>query len=238
MNFPISLSLSRAAVGAVFMGCVTGATALNAAVIVTYFPMTVTTASGPGAGQSAVAYNLGRLNDGYYEEAGAEYGAQVTLGSGAATVFKGLSFAYFSDYNQIGGLTYRLYRNDGPLVNGQASPGTLDYTDTVDLIGNPGGSITVFSTSFAYDVANQLTTTFTLTLQYDGVDSTHHAGTVTSDADPTVGSHPYTFWRSIDGGSTWYLSTLIQVPEPNIATVVGVSLALVGGVRICRKLKR
>ena len=230
-----STALRCVALGSV-AGALVGGLESQAAVVSPYFAMTVTTTS--DGFDSVSGYNLGRLNDGYYGGS-EEYGAQVTLGAGAPTVLKGISFYYFSDFSSVGGLTYRIYANDGPLVNGLASPGTFLIEGTADITGDPTGAVVNFSADFGYDVVNgAVPTTLTMTLQFSGVDATHHAGWLTSEKTPTVGTHPaIEFWHTYDQGNTWYTATLIPVPEVNGATLVGGVLGLFGAFRFFRRSK-
>jgi len=202
----------------------------------TYFPLTLTTTT--DGLDSITAYSQGRLNDGYYNGA-EEYGAQVTLGAGVPTVLKGISFYYFSDFSSVGGLTYRVYANDGPVINGLASPSTFLIEGTTDISGDASGSINGISLTLPFDPASYtIPSTLTVTLEFAGVDGTHHAGWLTSEATPVVGSHaPVQFWHTFDQANTWYTAAIIPVPEVNGAAIVGGVLALFGAARYLRKAK-
>jgi len=224
--------LPRALKLAIVSSVLGSALSLAQAQVVTYFPMTVNVTS--DGTDSLTAYFQGRLNDGVRYET-EEYGAQVTLASGLASVFKGISFYYYADYNLVGGLTYRVYDNDGPLVGGFASPGTLLIQDTLDIASNPGGSLQRTTLDFAYDPANTAPSTFTFTVEFAGVDGTHHAGLLTSQATPVIGSHPIPYWQTFDQGTTWQLASIVEVPEVNSYALVAGVLALFGVYRKARR---
>ncbi len=57
--------------------------------------------------------------------------------------FVAFSFAYHANYEQPGGMTFRLYEQDGPKVGGKPSPGTVLLTQAVD-VRKGGGEVTVF----------------------------------------------------------------------------------------------
>lgn len=217
-------------------GAVVGIPESQAAIVDTYFPMTLTTTT--DGVDSFTAYSMARLNDGYYPGS-EEYGAQVTIGAGVPNVLKGISFYYFSDFSSVGALTYRIYANDGPVVNGLASPNTFLFQGNADVVGDPSGAISALNVSLGFDpVNNVIPNTLTLTLEFTGVDATHHAGWLTSEKVPAVGTHaPVQFWHTYDQGSTWYTAAIIPVPEVNGAALVGGVLALFGAARFLRKTK-
>ena len=227
--------MGRVAMGAALLGSMVAVNNVGAAVVVPYFVMGIDTWSSPSTVNTA--YSLGRLNDGYDGET-TEYGAQVTLG-GSGLALRGISISYFSDFTLLGGITYKIYENTGPLVGGLPSPASVpDYTGNFDNVGLVSGTITTATQTFAYaGGVNTVTPTFTMTLEFAGLDATHHAGWLTTEANPpTVGTHlSPSYWYTADGGTTWHLSSLIPVPEPNYAVVVGGTLALVGAFRVYRK---
>ena len=218
------------------IGAMVGIQKGHAAVVDTYFPMTLTTTT--DGVDSFTAYTMGRLNDGYYGGT-EEYGAQVTIGSGVPTVLRGISFYYFSDFSSVGALTYRIYANDGPVINGLASPNSFLFEGTADVVGDPAGAISALSVSVPFDpVNNVIPTTLTLTLEFTGLDATHHAGWLTSEKVPTVGTHaPVQFWHTYDQATTWYTAAIIPVPEVNSAAVVGLALVGLGVARFIRRSK-
>ena len=57
--------------------------------------------------------------------------------------FVAFSFAYHANYDQPQGMTVRLYEQDGPKVGGKPSPGTILFTQPVD-VWKGGGEVTVF----------------------------------------------------------------------------------------------
>jgi hypothetical protein len=209
--------------------------ASQAAVVDTYFAMSVFTSAAPGAANTA--YELGRLNDGVYlGDVNEEYGAQVTLNSGAGSVLRGISFYYYSDYSKLGGLTYTIWSNDGSLVAGQPSPGTVLFNGSADIQGVSSGSISQTVVPFPYDPSKVLPPTITISLFFDGQDASHHAGWLTSDAAPAVGSHAVNqFWNTLDGATTWNYIKMAEVPEANGAQAVGIALGLFGMFRFCKR---
>jgi len=226
--------VQRAALLMAAVGSLAGA-ASHAAVVDTYFAMSLYTSAAPGA--STATYDLGRLNDGVYQGLPVEeYGAQVTLGSGGGNVLRGISFYYYSDYSLVGGLSYTLWKNDGPLVGGQPSPGSVLYTDVLDIQGTINGTINQATISFPHDPSKALPPTVTLTLFFDGQDASKHAGWLTSGALPTSGSHPLNqFWITADAGNSWSLARMAEVPEVNATQAVGIALGLFGMFRFCKR---
>lgn len=229
-NLMFRNALKIAAMAAV-AGSLFQATTLRAQVVTTYFPLTISTTS--DGTDSLTGYFQGRLNDGIHLGT-EEYGAQVSLASGLPTVLKGISFYYFSDFSSVGAISYRLYQNDGPLVSGLASPGTPLLDGTLDLDGDPAGVVQKITLNFAYDAANVLNSPLTFTIQIAGVDGTHHAGMITSDAATSIGSHPTVFWQTFDQANTWQLGSFINVPEVNGFAVVGAALLAFG---VARKVR-
>ena len=231
-NLMFRNALKIAAMAAV-AGSLFQATTLRAQVVTTYFPLTINTTT--DGTDSFTSYFQGRLNDGYHYGA-EEYGAQVALAGGLpSNVLKGISFYYFSDFSSLGAISYRLYQNDGPLVSGFASPGTPLLDGTSDLDGNAGGIVQKVTLNFGYDVANVLSSPLTFTIQIAGVDGTHHAGMLTSDAATSIGSHPTVFWQTYDQATTWQLGSFINVPEVNGYALVGSALLAFGVVRKVRR---
>lgn len=226
--------VQRAAILMAVAGSLAGV-ASQAAVVDTYFAMSVFTSASPGAANTA--YDLGRLNDGVYQgRPTEEYGAQVTLGSGVGNVLRGISFFYYSDYARLGGLTYTIWSNDGPLVGGQPSPGTVLYSDSTDIQGSASGVISKATIPFPYDPSKALPSTVTISLFFDGRDSSHHAGWLVSEALPSPGSHPLNqFWSTLDGANSWNLIRMAEVPEVNATQAVGIALGLLGVFRFCKR---
>ncbi len=226
--------LKRAALLMAVAGSLASA-ASQAAVVDTYFAMSVFTSAAPGA--SSTAYDLGRLNEAVYQgKPNEEYGAQVTLDPSAGNVLRGISFYYYSDYAKLNGVSYTIWKNDGALVAGQPSPGTVLYSDVLDLQGVVTGSINKATVVFPYDPAKGLPSTLSITLAFDGLDASHHAGWLVSEALPSVGSHPLNqFWSTLDGGTSWGFIRMAEVPEVNATQAVGIALGLLGVFRFCKR---
>ena len=231
-NLMFRNALKTAAMAAV-AGPLFQATILRAQVVTTYFPLTVSTTT--DGSDTFTAYFQGRQNDGI-KLGTEEYGAQVSLVRGLpSTVLKGISFYYFSDFSAVGAISYRLYENDGPLVSGFASPLTTLVDSTMDLDGNASGIVQKVTLDFSYDALNRIETPLTFTIQIAGLDGTHHAGMITSDAATSIGSHPMGFWQTFDNATTWQLGSFINVPEVNGFAVVGAALLVFG---VARKIRR
>ncbi|MFM8420925.1 MAG: PEP-CTERM sorting domain-containing protein [Verrucomicrobiota bacterium] len=57
--------------------------------------------------------------------------------------FVAFSFAYHANYEEPGGMRFRLYEQDGPKVDGKPSPGTVLLAQSLD-VQKGGGEVTVF----------------------------------------------------------------------------------------------
>jgi hypothetical protein len=185
------------------------------------FNASVSTYNGTGPA-TTVRYSANGSANIIYTSAN-EFGDQVNIAGGAGQVFANISFEYYANYAQTGGLSLNLYRNDG--VGG--APGTLLDSSTLDVV-NGGG---VASVSLNYDAANILPTSFTYAVQFSGIGGANIAGLIAGDAVPSVGSSLNDFWEK--NGGTWGLKNLSGgagpvVPEPStiaLFSVAGVGLA-------------
>lgn len=167
----------------------------------------------PNAGGSAsTVYSAEALPNIFYSSANM-FGDEVNLG-GAATdrTIASISFEYYANYAQAGGITLSLFANDG--VGG--APGTLIDSFSGD-IQNGGAN---FNVNFAYNVANVIPDTLTWAVQFAGVGGANSAGLI-ANATALTGSSPNTFWEN--QGGNWVEQSI--VPEPTT-----VALASVGGV--------
>lgn len=176
----------------------------------------------------------------FYSTAGL-VGQEVTLqgaGPGASFNLSTISFEYYSNYALQGGITVRVYENDGP--NG--APGTQLYpipgqTGTPIDIQKAGQTIGGFVTSYLVTVHYSLPLVppeFTVAVQFAGVGGDQVAGLTTPNSAPTTGSSPGYFWENDNGSwatrvltasQPYFTMTVTTVPEPG-----SVALALVGGV--------
>jgi hypothetical protein len=147
-----------------------------------------------------------------------EFGDQVTVSGGAGQVISSLSFEYYANYAQSGGLSLKVYANDG--VGG--APGTQLDSRSVDI--KQGGAN--LSLNFSYDAANILPTTFTYAVQFAGHGGANVAGLITGNAVPSVGSSLNDFWEK--RGGAWVKNQVV-IPEPTTVALFSVAgLAFVG----------
>ena len=175
-----------------------------------------------------------------FYSSGSAYGDEIVLG-GTARVLTEFHFAYYSDYSKSSGLSFTLYANDGPLVNGYASPGTVLFSDTYDVItGTSGVDIDV---PFTPDPSDPLPARLTFVVQFLG---TGTAGLLIADA-PTVGASGDDFWeqgqsgwelRQIPGYTANFEATVTAVPETNPGVAATLSLAGLGVFASYRRMQR
>lgn len=71
-----------------------------------------------------------------------EYGDDIRW-SASDGRFAAFSFSYHANYEQPQGMTVRLYEQDGPKVGGKPSPGTVLFSELMD-VRKGGGEVTVF----------------------------------------------------------------------------------------------
>jgi PEP-CTERM motif len=193
-------------------------------------------------GMSQVVYqHSGSGNFSY--TTGAEYGDEVIIPahsmSGVQWVITGFSFEYSANYALPGGLTFRIYEQNGAPISGFASPGTEIYETTVD-INNGGGVVDI---NFTYDATNILPNRLTYTVQFDGLVSGNTAGLIIPGGTPVIGASGNDFWEKTGpGASDWalktftagspsanFVATITAVPEPSTVAmmVAGAGLVLV-----------
>jgi hypothetical protein len=174
---------------------------------------------------------------------GAEYGDEVVIPahsmSGVQWVITGFSFEYAANYALAGGLTFRIYEQNGLPISGFASPGTEIYETTVDI--NSGGGLV--NIDFAYDASNVLPSRLTYTVQFSGLLPGNTAGLVIPGGSPTVGASSNDFWEKTGSGANdWalkafnpgspsanFVATITAVPEPGTVAmmVAGAGMVLV-----------
>jgi hypothetical protein len=185
------------------------------------FNASVSTYNGVGPATTTV-YNANGSANIIYTSAN-EFGDQITVAGGANQVFAGISFEYYANYAQAGGLSLNLYRNDGA----GGAPSTLLDSRTLDVV-NGGG---IANVSLSYNASNQLPSSFTYAVQFSGIGGSNIAGLIAGDAVPSVGTSLNDFWEK--NGGTWGLKNLSGgagpvVPEPStiaLFSVAGVGLA-------------
>lgn len=171
---------------------------------------------------------------------GNAYGDEIVL-AGTDRVLTGFHFAYYSDYALSGGLQFTLYKNDGPLVNGFASPGTPLFSDTYDVVlGTSGVDVDI---PFAPDPANPIPDRLTFVVQFLGNGT---AGLLVADA-PTIGASGNDFWefdgadwglRQLTGYTANFEAKLTAVPEANPGSVATLALAGISLWTVYRRSKR
>jgi hypothetical protein len=165
-----------------------------------------------------------------YYSSGNAYGDEIVL-AGTDRVLTGFHFAYYSDYDLTGGLSFALYENDGPLVSGFPSPGTSLFSATYDVVSGPSG--TDIDIPFTPDPSDPLPDRFTFVVQF--LDMAQHgtAGLLIADA-PTIGTSGNDFWeddaweiRQLVGFTSNFEATVNAnaVPEatPSVATTLGLA---------------
>jgi hypothetical protein len=182
-------------------------------------------------------YDNTKFDQGSTYTSGDEYGDQIALKLGPRTV-QGFQFNYFSTYDMTAGASLKFYANDGALVNGMASPGTLLYDSGPIDIKSGIQTVSIGFSSIPFEVPNS----FTWTAHFNGIDvaSGKQSGLLVYDP-PGPGASDATFWRR--NGTTWSLDNLsgangvmpanfnaklITVPEPS--TYALMALGLVGWV--------
>lgn len=174
---------------------------------------------------------------------GSEYGDEVVLPthviSGVQWVITGFSFEYAANYALAGGLTFRIYEQNGVPISGSASPGTEIYEKAIDIVN--GGA--VVNIDFAYDAANTIPNRLTYTVQFSGLLPGNTAGLIIPGGTPAIGSSANDFWEKTGSGANdWalkafnpgspsanFVATITAVPEPSTVAmmVAGVGLVLV-----------
>ena len=173
--------------------------------------MTITTTT--SGTDSSVGFDLPALDYSVYGgSANEEYGMEISLAPGTPRVLKALAFDYFADYAAPNSLVMRIYRNDGPVVDGFSSPGTFLYEFYFDLEGTSDGAFIHLSDGFGFVAADTIPDHLTVTMEILGLSDNHHAGWALSEAAPATGTvtNP-SVWHTTDQGNTW---GLVSVGNP------------------------
>lgn len=184
--------------------------------------------AGAGSAFAATVFEVPAGNSTYYSTS-LEYGDQVALaGLQPGWTLESVTIPYYSNYASTGGLTVKIYANDG--VAG--APSTVLYSSApIDILSN-GGSVTI---PFAAIPDNVAPAGFTYTVAFAGVGGANAAGLYVPDLTPTVGSSFNDFWQST--GSGWETRTMqngdlanfqvsiTAVPEPSVIALAGLGLA-------------
>ncbi len=176
-----------------------------------------------------------------YYYSGNAYGDEIVL-AGTQRVLTEFHFAYYSDYSQADGLNFTLYANDGPLVNGFASPGSVLFSDTYDVVlGTSGVDIDI---PFTPDPSDPLPDRLTFVVEFLG---TGIAGLLIAD-DPTIGASGNDFWewnagswelRQLAGGYTSnFEARVTAVPEANPGVAATMALAGLGVLAAYRRSQK
>lgn len=183
--------------------------------------------AGAGSAFAATVFEVPAGNNTFYSTS-LEYGDQVQLPGGAGWTLESVTIPYYSNYGSVGGLTVKIYANDG--VSG--APSTVLYSSSPIDILNSGGTVTI---PFADIPANVLPAGFTYTVSFTGVGGANSAGLYVPNLAPTVGSSFNDFWQNT--GSGWELRTMqngdlanfqvsiTAVPEPSVIALAGLGLA-------------
>ena len=212
------------------------------------FAGTIYSATGTGTD----IYGVGTSSaNGHY---GREFGDQITLPS-TGYQLSSLSFDYYSA--SLGGtMNLNIYANDGGLVSGFKSPGTV-------LLSVPGIGISQGFNTAKFDYtpyiaqygALNLPKDFTVTVSFSGADTLADKGWVIGGAESAVG-RPHLnvgqsggdFWQKTGAGSSdWALRSLngaqeanfkmsitATVPEPTTVALGVVGAAFVGAAALRR----
>jgi hypothetical protein len=164
-----------------------------------------------------------------------EYGDEVVLG-GTDRFLTSFQFQYSANYAAVGGLTFRLYDQTGPLIGSAASPGTVLFSTTLDVVSG------VNTVTIPFDGSSALPNRLTYTVQFPGVGGASEAGLLAPNLVPTVGSSGNDLWLNDAGGSGWtlnlmspdglspranFVTTIEAVPEPSTIALMVAGTALV-----------
>jgi len=180
------------------------------------------------ASADTIYYVAPGANNFYNSTSGTEYGNQVSFPSnpsGAWTI-SSLTVPYYSNYALNGGLTLKIYSNNGT----GGAPGTQLWSSGPLDVLNGGGSVTV---PFPFSADNQIPNTLTYTVSFAGSGiAGNKAGLYLPGSNPAVGSSQGIWsgaagvWekRALDGGLPVFQATITAVPEPSTWALAGLGL--------------
>lgn len=233
MNTSHLTSRSRFATELALLGALS--TFSLAAAPIEYTPIIIKTSDTAVSGL-VDAYNQPNNSSGYYESQ-FEYGVEAHLDPTAPLVLRNIELPYYSNYDQLGALTVRVYANDGPILGSgiyaSATPQTL-LSEVVTDVAGPGA--TTLNIAYAFNALNVLPSTVTVTLDFDGIGGANTAGWYLSTAANTVGTQGDYIWQRTAKGD-W--SRINAVPEPGMtAALAGLSLLGFGMVRASLRRSR
>lgn len=159
---------------------------------------------------ATTVYDLSSGGGNRFYPGSGEFGDELHLG-GTDRVIESFSFDYYANYTLGGGMTFRIYANDGALLGGSHVPGTLLDERTLD-VATGGGRVVI---QYPFNVANTLPDTLTYTVSFAPTLNRppETAGLLLSDDTPGVGVSYDDIWRRTGAGaSDWQL---IQVTDSN-----------------------
>lgn len=180
------------------------------------------------ASADTIYYVAPGANNFYNSLSGTEYGNQVSFPSnpsGAWTI-SSLTVPYYANYALNGGLTLKIYSNNGT----GGAPGTQLWSSGPLDVLNGGGSVTV---PFPFSPDNQIPNTLTYTVSFAGSGvAGNKAGLYLPGSNPAVGSAQGIWsgaagiWekRAVDGGLPVFQATITAVPEPSTWALAGLGL--------------
>jgi MYXO-CTERM domain-containing protein len=178
---------------------------------------------------------------------GETIGDEIILANPTATAafLDGFSFEIYSSESAFVStgvqMQVQLFANDGAIVNGYASPGTLLFNDSFALPGTPqqlfsGSDVGLIQEALNPNVIapNQ----FTLAVTVTGLDASDSLGIELFGPAPTVGNNYGDYW--LNDGSWSLLTNSVPVafgsqftgtaaPEPSGLYLGGLGLASLGG---------
>lgn len=130
-----------------------------------------------------------------------QYGDEILL-AGSDRIISAFEFEYYANFNRNAGLTFRIYAQDGTVIDGQRAPGTLLYSTSLDVF--EGGRVA--GIRFDYNPANLLPDRFTYTVDFETLAPGEQAGLIVPGGIPSVGYSSNDFWEKTGpGDNDWTL---------------------------------
>ncbi|KAB2674359.1 MAG: PEP-CTERM sorting domain-containing protein [Verrucomicrobia bacterium] len=178
---------------------------------------------------AGVVYQMAGDPNSYSYTTAAEYGDEVIL-AGTERVITGFSFHYYANYTQAGAMTFRIYAQDGPLIGGFASPGSLIDSRSIDVISG-GKDVSI---DYGLDLSNVIPSRLTYTVEFAGLTPGNQAGLIAPGGSPVVGLSGSDFWEKTGSGANdWalkviaggtptgnFIATITAVPEPGTVALM------------------